>query len=119
MRIFSCASPASRQRPCARRKSGKAVADENLDRILEYHAQGHADVLPEAAQCQLGNHFPAGVDGHVLHQNRQRTGKHSHPAARRGGRLDPVRHHLHAGGHRDVREKEPFIRTVADGAHTA
>jgi hypothetical protein len=32
-------------------------AHEALDRLLEHPGQGHADLLPEAAQHQLGAHL--------------------------------------------------------------
>ena len=42
---------------------------------MEHTRQGHEDLLPEAAQHQLGNHFSPGMDGYVFHQirNRPRT----------------------------------------------
>ena len=43
-----------------------------MDRLLEHPGQGHADLLPQAAQHQLGADLSPGLDGHVLHPFRQR-----------------------------------------------
>jgi ABC-2 type transport system permease protein len=64
-----------------------------LDRFLEYFGQGYAYLLPETAEHQLGAHLPHGMDGYVFHQVRKRPW-HT-VLLRRGGRLHPVRHHIH------------------------
>ena len=51
------------------------AAHETLDRLLEHSAQGHADLLPQAAEHQLGPDLSAGLDRDVLHQVRRRPAK--------------------------------------------
>jgi hypothetical protein len=46
------------------------TAMKQLDRLLEHRGQGYADLLPEAAQHQLGAHLSPGLDRHVFHQIR-------------------------------------------------
>jgi ABC-2 type transport system ATP-binding protein len=92
----------------------KGRENENLDRVLEYSSQRHGHVLSETAQYQLGSDLSFGLDHDVFYQVGRRVQYSRHPA-RRGGAVHFVRHHVHAGGHRDVRKKGPVVRTFAAG----
>lgn len=50
----------------------KGGTRESLDSVLEHPYEGHAGLLSEAAQHQLGAYFPGRMDGDVFHQDRRR-----------------------------------------------
>ncbi len=82
---------------------------ELLDRVLEYPAQGHAHVLPEASQRELGPGVSPGMDSHVLHTIREWTWQYTGIIAGSGCRINSFRYNIHAGGNGNLREEKPFI----------
>ncbi len=84
-------------------KEKKGVAAyEMVDCFLEHPCQGHAGLLSQTAQCQLGFDFSSCLGRDVLYQVRRWFGECPFHSSRRGGRFHPIWNHLHALGDRDL-----------------
>src|SRR6056297_1119862 len=101
-KTFLSGSPASRRMPCAGKRKKEAGRNETLGGFSQYSCQGHAHLLPETAQRELGPDISPGMDGDVFHQDGQRPGQHPHSASRRGGALHSVRLNISSCGDRDL-----------------